>query len=308
MTVNSTTLGRVLSAVALLLCGCQDRASSETESDASTGTPTSSSGTTAVVATSTTDAPATTEPDDGSSSAADTEVNSSEADDGGAQCDIYGQDCIEGDKCTPYSDQPDLRPDDIRCCPIVGDSPRQPGDSCVVEDYFGSCLDDCDVGSFCLDIDNDGDGTCQAFCGGTVNNPQCELDETCFIYFEGTPLCFDKCDPLAQACPDDQGCYPDAKADGGTGFICLPSIGPDNTYGDYCWLLSNCSPGFICVTPEFQPECDGLVGCCTPLCDTAEPDDCSSFDPNLECVSWYQNGQTPPSAALEEVGDRKSVV
>lgn len=302
MTVNSTTLGRVLGAVTLLaLCGCREDASAESESDASTGTPATSS-TTSPTPTTATEDPATTEPADGSTSAGETEPDSNDSIDGGAACDIYGQDCAAGEKCTPYSDQPDLRPDDIRCCPIVGDSPRQPGDACTVEDYFGSCLDDCEVGSFCLDIDNDGEGTCQSFCSGSASNPQCQADETCYIYFAGTPLCFPNCDPLAQACPEDQGCYPDSSAAGGTGFICLPSIGSNNTYGDYCWLLSNCSPGFICVTPEFQPECDGLVGCCTPLCDTAEPDDCGDFDPELACVNWYQNGQTPPSAALEEVG------
>ncbi len=300
MTVNSKTLGRVLGALTLLVCGCQDRTSSEEESDASTGA--SDASTTGAAPSPTTATTSTsTEPGDGSTTA-DTEVDSNASNDGGAACDIYGQDCVDNEKCTPYSDQPDLRPDDIRCCPIVGDTRRQPGDACVVEDYFGSCLDDCDVGSFCLDIDNDGSGTCQSFCGGSAANPQCESDETCYIYFAGTPLCFPNCDPLAQGCPDDQGCYPDSSAAGGTGFICLPSIGSANTYGDYCWLLSNCAPGFICVTPEFQPECDGLVGCCTALCDTAEPDDCSAFDPELECVNWYQNGQMPPSAALEDVG------
>ena len=296
MTVTSTTLVRVFGAMTLVLSGCQDRATSETPSG---GSSSSTAGSTAASLLPDTESTATEQADSSTTSQI---VNETESEDGGAECDIYGQDCAAGEKCTPYSDQPDLVPDDIRCCPVVGNNPRQVGDTCVVQDYFGSCLDDCDVGSFCLDIDDDGEGVCQAFCGGSANNPQCESDETCFVYFKGTPLCFDKCDPLAQDCPDGQGCYPDENAAGGTGFICIPQIGPDNTFGDYCWLLSNCAPGFICVTPEFQPDCDGIVGCCTALCDVTEADTCSSFNPELECVSWYLNGQTPPSAVLEDVG------
>ncbi len=300
MTVTSTSLARVIGATALLLCACQDRASTGTEGGESSSTaamPGSSTSSTLPDSTSS----STTEQAEGSSSTSQL-IGESESEDGGAECDIYAQDCNNGEKCTPYSDQPDLIPDDIRCCPIIGDAPGQPGDTCEVVDYFGSCLDDCDVGSFCLDIDNDGEGTCQAFCGGTPNNPQCESDETCFVYFQGTPLCFDKCDPLVQDCGEGQGCYPDENAAGGTGFICLPQVGTENTYGDYCWLLSNCAPGFVCVTPDFQPDCDGVVGCCTPVCDTTEADTCDTFNSELECSSWYLNGQTPPDASLENVG------
>ena len=58
----------------------------------------------------------------------------------------------------------------------------------------------------------------------------------------------------------------------------------------------------MCVTPDFLPECDGAVGCCTAVCDVEEPDDCGGFDPELQCTSWYLNGQTPPSANLANVG------
>jgi hypothetical protein len=298
MAVNSTTLVRVIGAMTLVLCGCQDDGSSETGAEASTGPAETSSTTDAASAT---DPVATTDPQPMSTSTGGEEDADSQDADGGAECDIYAQDCPTGEKCVPYSDQADLVPDDLRCCPIQGNEELQPGDSCMVQDYFGSCLDNCGVGSFCLDIDNDGQGTCQGLCGGSAENPDCEVDETCFVYFKGTPMCFDNCDPLAQGCPEGQGCYPDAKAEGGTGFICLPSIG-SNTFGDYCWLLSNCAPGYICVTPEYIPDCNSPVGCCTPLCEVTEEDNCSEFDPQLECVSWYLNGQTPPSVSLEDVG------
>ena len=230
-------------------------------------------------------------------------VESSGSDDGsmGAECSIYEQDCAMSEKCVPWSDQPDLVPDDIRCCAIQGE-PKQAGDPCTVNGYFGSCLDDCDVGTFCLDPFDTGQGTCQKFCEGNASNPVCELDESCLIYFAGVPMCFEKCDPLVQNCGEGMGCYPDEEAAGGTGFICLPTIAGEGTYGELCWLLSGCAPGYICVYSDFLPDCIGSVGCCTALCDVGEVDTCAEFNAEIECVSWYYAGQEPPSAMLESVG------
>lgn len=231
-----------------------------------------------------------------SSTAAETDEDTAQ----GAQCSVYDQDCPVGEKCVPWSLEADLVPDEIRCCPL--DNARlQPGDACTVEGYFGSCIDDCDVGSFCLDIDDDGMGTCLAMCEGTPDNPICETDQSCLIYFAGVPLCFDQCDPLVQNCPEGNGCYPDQEAAGNTGFICLPTIGTSGV-GDYCWLLSNCQRGLICVYPDFFPDCNGLVGCCTQLCDLREPDPCGDINPELECVPWFPTGQMPPQAYLQDVG------
>jgi hypothetical protein len=217
------------------------------------------------------------------------------------ECDIWQQDCASGDKCVPWSAEDDLLPDDIRCCPEVA-NPRLAGEDCMVQDYFGSCIDDCAVGTFCMDVDGDGAGQCQPFCSGDPSSPVCEPDESCLFYFAGVPICFPECDPLVQNCTQDGwGCYPDEEANGGTGFICLPTI-IGSTYGGFCWLLSSCAPGLICVTPDFHPDCDGNVGCCTPLCDVTETDECATFNPQLECVSWYFAGQEPPSANLQNVG------
>lgn len=244
---------------------------------------------------------------DGSTTSAESEGASGSdeglpGDDGiGGECSVWEQDCPEGDKCTPWSDQPDLVPDEIRCCPEVA-TPRQPGDTCTVEGYFGSCIDDCVEGSLCLDIDGDGQGVCQAFCQGSADDPQCATDESCLIYFSGIPFCFRQCDPLLQDCAEGEGCYPDEASAGGTGFICLPTVGGVG-YGELCWLLSGCERGLICVTPDFLPDCVGSsVGCCTTLCDTSEPDACADVHPDLECVSWYYAGQTPPTPELANVG------
>lgn len=222
-------------------------------------------------------------------------------DDKGGECSIWEQDCPPDENGIPWSDQPDLVPDEIRCCPEVG-NPRLPGEACTVQDYFGSCLDDCAEGSLCMDIDGDGEGVCQPLCSGSPDNPECAPDEACLIYFAGVPLCFPKCDPLIQDCQAGWGCYPDADVAGGTGFICMPTIGA-SMQGQDCWLLSNCEPGLICVTPDYLPECVTLVGCCTELCDiTEEPDPCPLLHPDLACISWYHGGQVPPSVELQNVG------
>ena len=88
---------------------------------------------------------------------------------------------------------------------------------------------------------------------------------------------------------------------GGTDFLCLPHIGVAQLGGP-CWLLSNCDPGLVCVSPEYFPDCTAPKGCCTPLCDVTEPATCAEVDEALECVSWYVGGQQPPGPELENVG------
>lgn len=224
----------------------------------------------------------------------------------GGECDYFAQDCTEGEKCVPWSELPDLIPDAIRCCPIQ-EPPAEAGDTCSVAGHLGSCLDNCVAGTLCLDIDGDGEGTCQEMCHGSAEDPKCTNDheDECFIYYSGMPLCFSTCDPLLQACPPDKGCYPDAIAEGGTGFLCMPTVG-DQTLGEYCWLLSGCNPGMICATPDLLPNCFGDsddAGCCTDLCDITEsPDPCADINPDLECIPWYHQGAPPPSTNLKNVG------
>ena len=286
--------------VALGGCGSTDEGSVDSGSEGveADGSSSTTAPATVTITTAST-APATSTTEDGADATTfvETEDNTQ-----GAACNIYAQDCPSGEKCAPWSDQADLIPDEIRCCPIQGENPREPGDTCTVEGYLGSCVDDCQTGTFCLDIDGDGEGVCQSLCSGSATNPECGLDETCFVYFAGTPMCFPTCDPLAQNCPDTQGCYPDEQEAGGTGFICLPTIGSTGDYNEFCFLLSACLPGFICVTADFLPECNSPLGCCTPLCDTGEEDTCSQFNEELQCISWYFDGQTPPSASLADVG------
>lgn len=281
-----------LAVVGAVACGTTGDAPG-TEDGATTGAASTGSGTS--------DASTTTGLADSSGGANDESSSGGDDSSVDAECSIWDQDCPMGEKCAPWSLEPDLVPDEIRCCPEDANA-AQPGDACIVDGYFGSCVDDCVKGSMCLDFDGDGMGTCQKYCTGSANDPACELGQGCFIYFSGVPFCFDTCDPLVQNCPEGNGCYPDADEDGGTGFLCLPSIGP-SAVGGPCWLLSGCQPGLICVTPDFVPSCNQNFGCCTPLCDITEtPDPCPAVDTALECVSWYIGGQMPPDVSYANVG------
>lgn len=223
-----------------------------------------------------------------------------DTDGAGGECSVWAQDCAEGNKCVPWSLEDDLVPDEVRCCPTQA-NPKQPHEECTVQDYFGSCIDDCAEGSMCLDVDMDLQGICQPFCRGHAGQPMCDVGEGCLIYFSGVPFCFPLCDPLLQDCAEGEGCYPGEEAVGGTDFLCLPQIG-GSALAEVCWLLSSCDPGLICVSPDFFPGCQALVGCCTRLCDITEPDACDDIDPALDCVSWYVGGQQPPDPDLENVG------
>jgi hypothetical protein len=283
---------RAVVLVAVVSIGCVGTEGAAVSTTSTTDVTTSTS-TSTTSSTGTTDDPATT-----TTIGADTSTTDDGTIDG--ECSIWEQDCAPGEKCAPWSLEPDLIPDEVRCCPEDANA-VQHGDECVVEGYLGSCLDNCVLGTMCLDFDGDGMGTCQRFCEGTAEEPMCEPDEGCFIYFAGVPYCFTKCDPLVQDCPVGNGCYPDEESNGGTGFLCLPTIGAQPV-GGLCWLLSGCEPGLICVTPEFVPGCNENFGCCTSLCDITEPDVCADIDPELECVSWYIGGAEPPDVSYANVG------
>lgn len=288
-------LGPWVLSLAIAGCGKSGTGGGGSSTTTTTGgtTTTTTSGTSGSVATGGDGGSGVADSGGGSSTGNDTSID--------AQCSIWEQDCAPGEKCAPWSAEPDLVPDEIRCCPEDANA-GQPGDPCVIEGYLGSCIDDCEKGSMCLDFDGDLMGTCQRYCEGSADQPMCEFDEGCLIYFAGVPFCFDKCDPLVQDCPDGEGCYPDEEAPGGTGFLCLPTIGGSGA-GELCWLLSGCEPSLLCVTPEFVPGCNENFGCCTPLCDiTEQPDPCPAVDPALACVSWYVGGQDPPEAAYQNVG------
>ena len=103
-------------------------------------------------------------------------------------------------------------------------------------------------------------------------------------------VCLDTCDPLAQSCPENQICF----FDGVDTFICdFDASGDEGQYGDPCAFINVCDYGLFCATQESVPDCASTDGCCSPFCNTMEPNTCPGA-PAQECVPWYAEGQVPP--------------
>ncbi|MBK8266291.1 MAG: hypothetical protein IPK80_33810 [Nannocystis sp.] len=222
----------------------------------------------------------------------------------GNQCSLILQDCPQGQKCVPWNESGGIFPDGVRCV----DEPSNAdliGEECMVTGGFGSGIDTCVKGALCFDLDNDAQGSCIEFCGGTPEKPTCgEPNEKCTVFFDPpVHLCFVKCDPLIQDCPIGQGCYMDEGMIGSEGFVCMPTVLSPNEDGDYrdlCYNQAGCAPGFACIYPENVPGCP-YEYCCSPWCNLADnPEICGTLDAKMECIPWYPDGMATPG--YEDVG------
>lgn len=219
----------------------------------------------------------------------------------GNQCDIWAQDCPEGEKCMPWANDGGNSWNATRCSP-QDDAAAVIGDSCTVEGSGVSGIDNCEQSSMCWNVDPETNlGTCVAFCEGSEANPICEDPATsCNILNDGVLiLCLPNCDPLLQDCAEGEACYPTNDA-----FSCVPDAGGEQgLYGEGCEFLNVCDPGLFCAAPEGVPECAGSIGCCSSFCDFTDPDstaNCPGAAGGQECVAWYEEGQAPPG--YETVG------
>ncbi len=214
------------------------------------------------------------------------------------ECDVWDQDCPDGEKCMPWANDGSNSWNATRCSPVA-DNPGQVGDECTVEGSGVSGLDDCDVGSMCYYVDPETNvGTCVGFCEGGPDNPICESGFLCSIANDGVLiLCRRECDPLLQDCMGSAACLPAA---GSEGFVCIvDASGEGGAPGDPCAFLNSCDPGLYCAVAEAVPGCAGGDSCCSEFCDLNDPMSVCSF-PEQECVPWFEEGSAPP--ALEHVG------
>ena len=220
---------------------------------------------------------------------------------GNAECDVWAQDCMEGEKCVPWADDGGNVWNATRCVAVMGDG--QPGDTCML---FGGEItgeDDCALGSICMRLDDGTDnGVCVPQCVGTEEAASCVADDRlCIISNDGVmTVCMEECDPTIADCPSGLGCYPF-----GTGgeFVCWPDFsGKLGTYGDECYWGNSCDPGLLCVDAAYVPECASDY-CCTEVCDVtaADPDAaCMGQAGGQMCTPFYPPGDEPPG--LEHVG------
>jgi hypothetical protein len=215
--------------------------------------------------------------------------------DGGVSgmCDVWSQDCPEGEKCTPVLLNGAVTP----VCVSVMPNPGQVGDPCTRDGVTGE--DSCDVGILCVPDPNPELMRCFALCTGSPADPMCEGDKDVCVIADGgaTPICFPNCDPLLQDCNiDGWGCFPD----GAGGYVCAPdqSAGA-NHQGDMCGPSYNtCEAGLVCSGAV--AGCEG-GGCCSPYCDLSAPDpnsQCPGVAMGEECLDIY----TDPAPEFQNVG------
>ncbi len=290
-----------------------DSASEGEASSSSSAASSSSSSSSSAGSSGTTAAPATTSGGSSSSGTTESPTASSSATTGVCEficeedspgptidCDIFAQDCPEGQKCAAYDSDEDGAWDSTKCVTLTGDG--QLDDPCTAEPG-ATGVDDCDAGYMCWNVDEEGMGTCYALCTGSPENPmcpeggQCAICQTCVI-----PLCIPDCDPLLQDCGNGELCVNDPNSGG---FVCvLDASEGDAPEGTPCEFVNVCNKGTTCVSPDFYPslECMGWIGCCAPFCDTDNGDaDCVGLSvADAECVAFYGDGEAPPG--YENVG------
>lgn len=263
-----------LLSLGLLLAGCSPKANDDSASGSTEGT----------------DESTTMDPDSNETETGEEHIN---------ECDVWTQDCPDGEKCVPWADDGGNVWNALRCAPVDGNG--QPGDACtLVGELTG--IDDCALGSICMRLDDGTDnGVCVPQCEGTAETPSCEdIGRTCIVGNDGVlTVCMEKCDPTVQGCPAGLGCYPL----GPETYGCWPDFSGDvGAYGDECMWSNSCDPGLLCWNPEAVPGCEG-ASCCSEYCNLNDPDPdakCSGQAEGQVCVPLDLGGG--PVAGLEHVG------
>lgn len=252
----------------------------------------------------TTTTPTTGDPSGGSTgeSTATTTIDDDTTGGGMAgMCNVWTQDCPEGQKCMPYSGDGDLAWESLKCTPVVED-PKQAGDVCSPIESSVSGFDNCDKGLMCYGawLNPKNEGVCLSMCTGSADAPECEdPNKVCVIGNDGVVnLCRVECDPLLENCLPGELCTPTGLDAQSTWTCGAKSEGEFSVFSP-CSYSNACDPGMLCWDPSFASECDQTAGCCLPLCDLSEVD---TMCPGMgqECLPFYPEGMAPPG--YENVG------
>ncbi len=184
------------------------------------------------------------------------------------ECDPFGDDCAEGEKCQFVIWNPDAAagtdntvfygcvPDStgtksagIICDRQVEVTPDNPDDVFFVSD--------CAQGLFCWTTLDDGFERCRPMCG-TDTAPDCtEGTEFCLTLngdpFLGTCNPLSDCDPVVQSgCDTAEGCYVVGTTQGDLGARCFDEPTADDAgtpppmRGEPCMFINGCTPGNSC--------------------------------------------------------------
>ncbi len=212
-----------------------------------------------------------------------------------AQCDVFKQDCGEGEKCVAWGSGGSSSWNATKCVMVTGDG--LPGDVCTAPEGGLAGVDDCGAGSFCWDVLNN-QGVCVALCEGSEDAPSCDPETVCLISNDGVlNLCLPSCDPLIQDCAGDDLCVPSIN-----GFFCSQDAsGDEGQLNDPCQGGNVCDKGLLCInTGTASSECDpGSSGCCQPYCEYPGG---ACPNPDQECIQWYNPDELPPNDPQADIG------
>jgi hypothetical protein len=212
-----------------------------------------------------------------------------------ARCDVFAQDCPEGQKCAAVIADGGGAWNDSRCVPVTGTGVA--GDPCTVQNVADG-LDSCAEGFMCWYVDMDGNGTCVAQCTGTPDTPICPDNGWCTISNDGVlNLCYLACDPLLQDCPAATACYPINDS-----FLCAPDASGDTgKVNDPCEFVNVCQKGLLCAEQKsVGAGCLlGSPGCCTPYCPFP---DGPCPNPDQQCIQWFDPAALPPNDPRLAIG------
>lgn len=176
----------------------------------------------------------------------------------GDQCDVVEQNCPEGQKCT-WSGSGGGWFERMVCVPLA-DHPRPVGAACTYNPDDLDGIDDCAMGSICLDLSGgSGTGICTQMCAWEAL--ECPKDMVC-MSSRTVSWCEPACDLLAQDCPEGQRCDIDGWAP-----LCAqdwPEEHPQHGVGEACDYAAQCDIGATCVA-QATIECE--FNCCTPFCE-----------------------------------------
>ncbi|WAS92781.1 hypothetical protein [Nannocystis punicea] len=290
---------RVSWLLALLVAGCLPPASESVLGGTAGGATTTvdaGSGTSTTSTTGTTSTGVTGDPPPLPDLAADSDMGP-----GVVACDIYAQDCPEGQKCAWTAPPGELYWAHTTCVPLSRE-PLPPGSPCQydVDDPFTG-VDDCDIGSACVERPYspdpwDGEGACLSSCMGTAGHPYCDVGSLC-VGGRAQWLCVPMCDPLLQDCAPGNRC----DLSGG-GTLCVGDLpdGPRVAVGEVCSWIDDCELGATCLGGAV-PDCAG-ESCCTPFCDRSDPQAACPL-PGQKCVApWELSFEKPGAEAVGVCG------
>ncbi|MEM9456371.1 MAG: hypothetical protein AAGF11_19470 [Myxococcota bacterium] len=203
------------------------------------------------------------------------------------ECDMFAQDCIDGEKCMPWSNEAGPAWNATRCSEI-DPLASAVGEPCTVVALATSGLDSCGPRALCWGVDPTTlEGECVAMCTNNEADPQCEEPGThCVINNDGAIiLCLPDCDPLASDCAAGELCVPDSPES----WACVPATMAPVANAQPCQFGNACEPGSVCAEAGVSVACESAA-CCVPTC-ALGGGGCS--DPGTECVPWYPPGAAP---------------